>query len=263
TMVRLAPVGLMGVMVASFLGAFMSTVDTHLNLSAAYLVNDFYRRFRVTDASERHYVLMARLSSVAVMLLAAHIALMFDSISGLFTFLLSFTSGFGIVLILRWFWWRINAWSEISAMAASGLVSSGLYVLKSKVWPDELAWMTSQWVLLITVAVSTITWLAVTFLTAPVSAEKLASFYRRVRPYGAWGEVARRSGVDPPRGLWKLIVNWLAGTVMVLAATFAIGAFVLARPGISCLYAAAAVAGAAVIWALWDRNLGTQRSENG
>ncbi len=260
-MMQLAPAGLMGLMLASFLGAFMSTVDTHLNLSAAYLVNDLYRRFMVRDASQRHYVAVSRAACVFVMTAAALLALVKDSISGLYIFLLSFTSGFGLVLILRWFWWRVNAWSEVSAMTASGFVSTGLYFLKEHVWPEELAWMGNQWILLLTVVVSTAVWLAVTLLTSPVSAERLAAFYRKVRPYGAWGPVARHAEVRPPQGLWRLVVKWLAGTVMVLAATFAIGAFVLARPVTGCLYTAAALVGAVIIWALWDRDFAAKSAE--
>lgn len=243
----LAPVGLMGVMVASFLGAFMSTVDTHLNLSAAYLVNDLYRRFIVTGAGERHYVLVSRLASVAVLLVAGGIALAADSISGLFQFLLAFTSGIGLVLILRWFWWRLNAWSEISAMAASGVVAIALYLARSAA-PERLAWLSNQWILLVTVVVSTAIWVPVTFLTRPVPQEKLVEFYRKVRPWGAWGPVPREAGVAPAAGLWKHLGQWIAGTVMVLAATLSIGAFVLGDPRGGFIYLVVAVSGAAGIW---------------
>jgi Na+/proline symporter len=241
---ELAGPGLMGVMVASFLGAFMSTVDTHLNLSAAYIVNDVYRRMIRRDASERHYVLVSRIASVGFVLLAGGIALASNSISGLFQFLLAFTSGFGIVLILRWFWWRINAWSELSAMIASGVIASGLYVLKG----HAFAWMTKQHILAITVAGSTVVWLTVTFLTAPVAEEKLLAFYRKVRPYGAWGRIAAASGVTPPKGLGRMLASWLAGSVMVLAATFAAGKFLLASPGEGCVYLVLAAGGAVVVW---------------
>ena len=247
-MKALVPAGLMGVMVAAFLGAFMSTVDTHLNLSAAYMVNDVYRRFVRKGASEKHYVLVSRVASLGFILLAAGIALVADSISGLFKFLLSFTSGFGLVLILRWFWWRINAWSELSAMLASALISSLLYVLKLYVWAEQLGWLSDQGILAITVAGSTVTWLVVTFMTAPVEEEKLRTFYRKVRPYGAWRSIASQSGVTPAKGLGRMLVNWLAGSAMVLAGTFSIGKFLLGSPRQGWLYLAVTVAGAAVIW---------------
>jgi SSS family solute:Na+ symporter len=246
-MKRFLPAGLMGVMVASFLGAFMSTIDTHLNLSSAYIVNDVYRRFVRKHAPERHYVLVSRIASVCFVILGSAIALVSESISGLFVFLLAFTSGFGLVLVLRWFWWRINAWSEISAMVASGVISSLLYVLKSSLPPPRLEWLSAQGVLALTVAGSTVVWLAVTFLTPPVSAEKLAAFYRKVRPYGAWGRIAAESGVRPPSGLGWMILNWLAGSVMVLAATLGLGKLLLGFHREGAAYVAAAAAAAVLV----------------
>lgn len=247
-MQRFLPVGLMGLVVASFIGAFMSTIDTHLNLSSAYLVNDVYRRFIRRDAGERHYVLVSRIASVCVMILASLIALVSDSISGLFVFLLAFTSGFGGVLILRWFWWRINAWSELSAMVTSALISSGLYLLSKFAPADALVWLSKPMILLLTVAGSTAVWVVVTFLTAPVSQEKLAAFYRKVRPFGLWGPVARRTGVPPARGLGRMLVNWLGGTVMVLGATLSAGKFLLGAHLEGAAYLAAAAAGAVIVW---------------
>jgi len=246
-MARFLPPGLMGLMVASLLGAFMSTIDTHLNLSASYAVNDVYRRFIRRDAGERHYVLVSRLASVGFMLAASGVALATKSISELFVFLLAFTSGTGLVLILRWFWWRINAWSEIASMVSSGVTASALYVARKYIWPAELPWMSDQHVLLVTVAVSTVTCVAVTLVTPPVSLEKLTAFYRKVRPYGVWGPVARSAGVPRAGGLGWMLVHWLAGTVLVLGATIALGKFLLGEPGQGAAYLAAAVAGGAVV----------------
>jgi len=243
----LAPAGLAGVMVASFLGAFMSTVDTHLNLSAAYLVNDFYRRFIVKDAGERHYVFVSRVVSVAVMIAAGGIALAADSISGLFQFLLAFTSGIGLVLVFRWFWWRLNAWSEITAMAASGIVAIGLYAARSLGF-QTLGRLSNQWILYVTVLASTAVWVPVTFLTKPVPRERLVEFYRKVRPWGAWGPVAEAAGAAPQEGLLKALGQWAAGTVMVLSATLSTGAFVLADAKAGLIYLAAALVSAAYVW---------------
>ncbi|HUX00644.1 MAG: sodium:solute symporter family protein [Phycisphaerae bacterium] len=248
------PSGVLGLVVASFLAAFMSTVDTHLNLSSAYLVNDVYRRFAVRSASERHYVLVSRLASVAFMGIAAGIALAFDSISELFKFLLAFSSGVGLVYILRWFWWRINAWSEIAAMLASSVIAGVLYVLKSGValswpWPIRLAPLAWPYpvILLVTVAGSTVVWLAVTFMTKPVSEERLVAFYRKVRPYGFWGPIAAQSGVAPARGLGRMLFAWVAGTVMVLAAMLGVGKLLLGEPWSGGAYLAAAAVGAVVV----------------
>jgi len=237
----LAGPGLMGVIIASLIGAFMSTVDTHFNLSSAYIVNDFYRRFVKRRASERHYVLVSRISAIFLMIVSSWVALQSESISGLFKFLVAFSSGVGLVYILRWFWWRINAWSEISAMSASSLICSFLNVFNKELQLSYPA------ILCITVAGSTLVWLAVTFLTKPVDEEKLLAFYRKVRPYGAWGKIAEKAGVAPARGLAGLITNWLAGTVMVLGATLSAGKFLLGSSLEGWCYLAAAAIGAAVI----------------
>ena len=243
---KFVPAGLMGVLIASFLGAFMSTIDTHLNLSSSYFVNDFYRRFIRPDAAEAEYVLISRIVSVAVEILAAAIARVHNSISGLFKFLLAFSSGVGMVYILRWFWWRVNAWSEISAMIASSVISSALYL--------AFGGLSYAAKLIITVAGSTAAWLAVTFLTAPVSMEKLTAFYRKVRPYGAWGPVTTACGMTPQGGLARLVLAWLAGTVMVLGATFAAGKFLLGSPGQGWLWLAAALLGAIIVTAELHRS---------
>jgi Na+/proline symporter len=256
---HLAGPGLMGVILASLLGAFMSTVDTLLNLSSSYVVNDVYKRFLLPKASEKHYVLVSRIVSIGLVIVSSLIALGSDSISGLFTFLLAFSSGVGLVFILRWFWWRINAWSEISAMITSSVVASVLSILNSQNYLDllhsifgisllpEPLGLSYPAILGATVGASAFVWIVVTFLTKPVSEEKLIAFYRRVRPYGAWGRIAKKAGVEPPHGLAGLVVNWLAGTVMVLALTLSVGKFLLGSSHEGWIYLAAAAAGAAVI----------------
>ena len=132
-------------------------------------------------------------------------------------------------------------------MIASAVVASTLYALKKYAFPQELAWMTNQWVLAITVAVSTLVWLTVTFATAPVDRKTLARFYSRVRPFGAWGPVSGDTGIPRPRGLVRMLGNWIAGSVMVLAATMAIGKFLLGQHEQGAMYLAAALAGAVVV----------------
>ena len=158
------PVALRGVMIAAFAAAYMSTVGTQLNWGASYLVNDFYRRFLVRGAGERHYVRVSQAATVLVMLASCVVTWYQDSIAGAWKLLIAVGAGTGSVFILRWFWWRINAWSEVSAMAASFVVSLVLQLglgLRSED-PREFAW-----IVLITVAVSTAAWLAATFADAP------------------------------------------------------------------------------------------------
>ena len=245
---ELMPAGLMGLMIASFLGAFMSTIDTHLNLSSSYLVNDVYRRFIRKRASESHYVLVSRLASVGFMIAAGVIAYYSVSIRKLWVFLIAFSSGVGLVYILRWFWWRVNAWSEISAMIASSVIAGGLHVVNVHLARADVAPFSYPVILLVTVGGSTLVWLVVTFLTPPVSDDRLVAFYRRVRPSGAWGGVAAKAGSPPAAGLRRGIVLWVAGTVMVLAATFAPGKFLLGAPVEGAISAVIAVVCAIVVW---------------
>jgi SSS family solute:Na+ symporter len=216
------PVALRGVMIAAFAAAYMSTIGTQLNWSASYLVNDFYRRFLVRGGSERHYVRVSQVATVFVMLLSCVATWYQESIAGAWTFLIAVGAGTGSVYILRWFWWRINAWSEVSAMAASFVVSmllqGGLGLRSSD--PREFAW-----IVLITVATSTLVWLAATWLTPPEPPETLLAFYRRVRPSAAlWGPVAAAAAdVVPTRDGLLNLVDWAAGCVLVYATLFGVG----------------------------------------
>ncbi|MEW6357134.1 MAG: sodium:solute symporter family protein [Planctomycetota bacterium] len=244
----LLPTGLLGLMVASFFAAFMSTVSTHINLASAYFVNDIYKRFLVREAEEKHYVLIARVSSVAFMVISGLMALKAKSISSIFEFLLAFSSGVGIVYILRWFWWRVNAWTEVAAMVASSVVSILLYVVPAKiVWMRTLS---SQETLLATVAVSFIVSLVVTFLTSPVAEEKLAEFYRRVRPPGFWGPVAAKVDLPPearPR-YGRDLVNWIAGVALIFGSMFGLGKLCLGFWTSGVVYCIVGAVGAVVIW---------------
>ena len=235
---KFLPPGLMGLMLTSFLAAFMSTIDTNSNLSASYIVNDVYARFIRPQSSQRHLVWISRGASLGFMLISSAIALRADSISGLFKFMLAFSSGVGGVYILRWFWWRINAWSEISAMVASSVIASALYRKGGLDYAPVLA---------MTVAGSTAIWLVVTFATAPVSRERLVAFYRKVRPYGAWGPVAREADAAAAVGLGRQLLNWVAGTVMVLGLTLSVGKFLLGELWPGAVYLVAAVVGYAII----------------
>jgi Na+/proline symporter len=219
------PVALRGLMVAAFAAAYMSTIGTQLNWGASYLVNDFYRRFVVKGAAERHYVRASQAATLFLMLASCLVTWHQDSIAGAWTFLIAVGAGTGSVYLLRWFWWRINAWSEVSAMAASFAVSIALQVglgLRSGD-PREFAW-----IVLVTVSGSTAVWLAVTWLTPPEPTEILLAFYRRVRPGAAlWGPIARAaSDVVPARDGRLNLVDWAAGCVLVYACLFGVGKIV-------------------------------------
>src|SRR3954471_14736744 len=227
--VDLLPTPWRGFMMAGFAAAYMSTVGTQLNWGASYLVNDFYRRFVNRESTEKHYVTVSRLATVFLFLASALVTMRLQTIEGAWKFLLALGSGTGLVLILRWYWWRINAWSEISAMTASFIVSLvAITVIKPR-FPDG-DFKGDAWVMLVTVAVSTVVWVVVTFATAPEPDTVLQSFYRRVRPGGpGWARISAQAGYGRegiPGGAlaWT---NWIAGIVAVYSSLFGIGKLIL------------------------------------
>jgi Na+/proline symporter len=227
--VDLLPTPWRGFMMAGFAAAYMSTVGTQLNWGASYLVNDFYKRFVNRTATEKHYVAISRWATIFLFLASAVVTHYLGTIEGAWKFLLALGSGTGLVLILRWYWWRINAWSEISAMIASFVVSiAAINIIKPGFAPGDLR--ADAWVMLVTVAVSTVVWLGVTFATKPEPDRVLEAFYRRVRPGGpGWAVVSERAGFGResiPGGAlaWT---NWIAGIVAVYSTLFGIGKIIL------------------------------------
>ena len=223
--VDLLPTPWRGFMLAGFAAAYMSTVATQLNWGASYLVNDFYKRFIRRDETEKHYVAVSRVATVFLFLASTLVTWQLTSIEQAWRLLLALGSGTGLVLILRWYWWRINAWSEISAMITSLVVAA----IATATIPARFAAgdpNADATIMLITVGVTTVVWLAVTFLTKPEPDAVLESFYRRVRPGGpGWARVSVSAGFGResiPGGAlaWT---NWLAGVVAVYTTLFGIG----------------------------------------
>ncbi len=220
------PPALRGLMVAAFLAAFMSTIGTQLNWGASYIINDFYRRFLVKHASERHYVLISKLGIILLVGVSGYTAAHIRSIQSAWDLLLSIGAGTGAVYLLRWYWWRINAWSEISAMIAALVVSLtiryGFHIAGSGTVPfAETA--------LLTTAGTSVVWLVVTLLTRPESETVLLSFYRRVHPsiYG-WRHIAAQAPELPPvRDAAANTLGWLMGCTLVYGCLFGIGKLVL------------------------------------
>jgi solute:Na+ symporter, SSS family len=210
--------GWLGLMLAAMLAAFMSTIDTHMNLASSYFVHDVYRRFFKRDASERHYVNVARLTGIVVVILGSVVALLNDSISFLFIFLLQLVAGAGAVFLLRWFWWRINAWSEIAAMASSLVVATLLNLANKGDWfgYNFSAWEIFVW----NVGISALVWLSVAFLGPGTDPAKLRDFLTRTRAPGFWGEYGRGIEREKAGGVW---INVLAGIALVYGMLFGIG----------------------------------------
>lgn len=246
-MLEYLPPYLRGLMIAGFAAAFMSTISTELNWGASYLINDFYRRFIKPDASEQRLVSAARIATVLLAIASAVITFYMDSIAGAWKLLLATGAGTGGVLILRWFWWRINAWSEVSSMVAAFVVSVGLQLGAGYDTDDPHDFAV---VMLITVGLTTAVWITVTFLTAPEPEEKLVAFYRRVRPYATfWGPAAQLAGdVTPPTGAHRDLLSWLAGCGLIYGALFGVGKLLLgelSEAGACALLAAVSIG---LIW---------------
>ena len=241
------PVSLRGLMIAAFAAAYMSTIGTQLNWGASYLVNDFYRRFLVRGRGEKHYVTISQFTTMLLMFLSAVVTFFMGSIADAWKFIIALGAGTGLVYLLRWFWWRVNAWSEVAAMIAAFVTS-----LTVQFWfrlnesdPKEFAY-----IVLATVSVTTIVWLSVTFLTRPEPKETLLAFYRRVRPSAAlWGPIAREAtDIVPQRdGLFNLM-DWLCGVAMIYMFLFGAGKIIFGERAMGLVFLAVGLALGAVIY---------------
>jgi Na+/proline symporter len=275
--VDLLPTPWRGFMLAGFAAAYMSTVGTHLNWGASYLVNDFYKRFIKPQATDKHYVAVSRGATVFLFLASIAVTSQLSSVEQAWKFLLGLGAGTGLVLILRWYWWRINAWSEISSMVASFLVSTYLFGVPNRIasWfgatslfpvPGVVAQggpSGDAWIMIITVAVSTVVWLGVTFATSPEPDAVLQSFYRRVRPGGpGWTRVSRAIGYgrEPIPGGALAWSNWIAGIVAVYATLFGIGKVIFGDLVLGAVFLVTAALAFAWIARSFRRDLSTPPS---
>jgi SSS family solute:Na+ symporter len=243
------PGGWSGLMLAAFAAAYMSTIATQLNWGSSYLINDFYRRFMKRNASERHYVNASKLATAYLAILGAFISLFMTSIGGAWQLLLGVGAGTGAVYLLRWYWWRINAWSEASAMAAAALITlllnvkfgGHLLITFSGSEPDVFAKT-----IFLTVAVTTVVWALVTYLTAPEPEWKLVEFYRRVRPgVVGWKPMARLAPeVHVSGDGWYNLMDWLLGCLMVYMVLFGFGKIIFGSVALGVVFLViAAIAG--------------------
>ena len=241
------PPALRGLMVAAFAAAYMSTIATQLNWGASYLVNDFWRRFVRRDADEKYYVTASKVATVFLTVVSAIVTFKMDSIGGAWKLLIVTGAGTGAVLLLRWYWWRINAWSEVSAMISAFVVSLALQLgfgLDTD-QPKQFAW-----IMITTVAITTVVWLVVTYLTKPESRETLLAFYRRTRPSRTgWAPIAAlapevRVSAD---GLSNLL-DWIAGCALIYGVLFGTGKLLLHETGPGLLLLGLGLLGGFVIY---------------
>jgi Na+/proline symporter len=217
--VEILPSGVRGFVVMSLAAAFMSTICTQLNWGSSYLINDFYKRFIRKNRSEKHYLRSAQFATFLMMFFACLCAYFTESVTEAFKFIIAFGAGTGPVYILRWFWWRINAWSEISAMLASSAITIYLYSVTAIDYPVKI---------LLIAGGSAVVWLIVTFLTPPVKDETLETFYRKIRPSGAWKPLKLKTGIAP-EPLKAGIANWLIGVAVITLFIFGIGEILFGR----------------------------------
>ena len=258
------PSGLLGVVLASLIAAYMSTISTQLNWGSSYIVFDFYKQQINPDATEKQMVAVGRLSTVVLMVLSAFLALAMQSAMGVFDLLLSFGAGTGLIFILRWFWWRINAWSEISAMFASGILSillattslgPFLFNAESGILPD---WGQLPFVMIVT----TIIWVTATYVTQPESKEVLRSFYRKIQPGGpGWTKVVDEAKADNVEIVnsnekWSVpsgITAMLLGVILIYTIMFATGYWIYGRTTAAMILTGVAAVSGFLLIKAWNR----------
>jgi len=259
-MLTFLPAGLMGVVVASLVAAFMSTISTHLNWGASYIVNDFYKRFIRKNPSEKRLVFIGRASIVILMTLAAVIALLLENALQAFHILLQIGAGTGLLFLLRWFWWRINAASEIAAMIISFIVAVYFEFIHNRLGLPELV----EWQrLVIGVGITTAGWIVVTLLTRPTESKTLLSFYRNVHPGGpGWRKVleeAKQSGEDVSRFLtakWSFPSDLLMvflGLILIYSSLFGAGFWIYGNTFAAAITTAAAVLSGLMLIFAWRK----------
>jgi Na+/proline symporter len=229
-MTELLPAGLLGLMIAALAAAFMSTVDTHINFGAAYMVGDIYKRFINKTASMKHYVRAGQVSTVLMLAISVLVAYMLDSVQQAWYYMSTLTAGYGFLVVGRWFWWRINAWSEIAALASSGLASTLLSSRFAKFagYYDSIKGLSFGQSFLIILGFCTICWVTVTFLTKPSDEKRLVEFCRKVKPYPAlWGPIKKKyPDISWNPNFTRDILHWVFGVLGIFSVCFGIGSII-------------------------------------
>ena len=234
------PTGLKGLLVAAFFAAYMSTIATQLNWGSSYVLNDFYRRFMKPGRSEKHYVMISRVLTILLMAASVIVSIFISSISGAWEFIIETGAGIGLVLILRWFWWRINAWSEISALIAPFVILP--FILYYRIaFPISLYYLVTG---------TTVTWLIVTFLTKPTDEEVLFAFYKKIHPGGIlWKKISDKlPDVESDTGFFRMFMNWLFGVVLVYSILFGTGKLIFGNYISAGIYFCAGIISVIIIY---------------
>ena len=254
-MISFLPPGLLGLLVASLIAAFMSTISTHLNWGSSYLVHDFYRRFFVKGKSETHYVSMGRVFTVLLMVFSAFFALFLNNSLQAFGIILQIGAGTGLIFILRWFWYRVNVYSELTAMIVSFVVA----IMFEFVIPNNFS---VEEKLIIGVTITTISWLIVTLITPPSSMETLQNFYKKIQPGGpGWKKVIEESeakgiNITGKKEKWDVpsgILCMLFGSISVYSILFGIGYLLYSKTTTGIIFMLISVVSVIVLMKFWKR----------
>ncbi len=254
-MISFLPSGLLGLLVASLIAAFMSTISTHLNWGSSYLVHDFYRRFFITDKSEKHYVFMGRVFTILLMIISAFFALYLNNSLQAFGIILQIGAGTGLIFILRWFWYRINVYSELTAMIVSFLVALAFeFIIPNNFSVEEK--------LIIGVTITTISWLTVTMITPPSSMDVLQNFYKKIQPGGpGWKKIveeSENSGViisgkkekwDVPSGILCMVF----GSISVYSVLFGVGYILYSKTTLGLVFVIISTISVLLLMKFWKR----------
>lgn len=253
-MLKFLPVGFVGLMVGGLVAANSSTILTHLNWGASYLVHDFYRRFIKSDGEERHYVFMGRLATIALFFLSSGLVFVLDSAKGAFDIILQVGAGTGLLYLLRWFWWRLNAWCEVVAMVSSFVISVLFIILEGQ----QILVLNSAPKLILTVVLTTICWLLAAYLAPPTDQQTLIDFYKTVRPAGpGWEPIRKAAGLSEAEvaqtgdSLPLALVGWVAGCMVIWSSLFTVGNFLYGRMSLAFVLLTVFVgSGAVLLWVI-------------
>jgi Na+/proline symporter len=250
-MLKFLPVGFVGLMVGGLVAANSSTILTHLNWGASYLVHDFYRRFINTEASEDHYVRAGRWATLLLFICSSATVYLLDTAKDAFDIILQVGAGTGLLYLVRWFWWRVNAWCEVVAMVSSFGISMVFLALARSGSPVD-----THVALVLTAAFTTVCWVITAYVTAPTDQAVLVDFYRKVRPIGpGWAPIAAVAGAhtvkDKNDSITLGLLGWVAGCSMIWSALFAVGNLLYGRQGYAItLTLTSVVSTAIVVWVM-------------
>jgi len=262
-MLKFLPVGFIGLMVGGLVAANSSTILTHLNWGASYLVHDFYRRFIRRDADEKHYVRAGRVATILLFVLSSSLVFFLESAKDAFDIILQVGAGTGLLYLVRWFWWRVNAWSEVVAMLSSFVVSILLLILNRNGMH-----ISTHVGLVVTVGFTSFCWILTAFIGPTTDRATLISFYKRVRPFGpGWEMIRKEAGIttlekeSTGQNIPMALLGWVAGSTVIWSSLFTVGNFLYGRTGYALgLLAVFLVSGGVLLYAinkLWGEGKGS------